>query len=427
MKYRFFGCIPLLISICIECQDRQPVVDQKSIDEISVDIQPTGTLHMSRSVADMMQTPALDITNISFASDQIEMPVREIIFSLAEEMPREELSEAYQTLFSTIANGYKEISLVVLQEALRDAIALLEKTQPLQRSPEETEKENIDKPGPRISGWLNWLSNLLGYESTELPSIQKYELRLTILNNFADRVDSACALASHAVRANCPIPAPTPIPAGAGVTGATGTTGMGGGSTGVTGITGITGATGGGTGATGTTGVTGVTGPTGPAGVTGATGTDATGVDFIHAYDTTDLQTVQTPFAFQDISFNTVGAINGWTLTNDTEFNCPADGIYLVEYFIISQTSDGAGAGNTASVRLVLNDVEADGSQSHIDLGQNDVSYTLGQTALLTCSQSDILKLQFTGFSTAVGLITGGVSEALPTCTSMTITKIADA
>ena len=207
---------------------------------------------------------------------------------------------------------------------------------------------------------------------------------------------------------------------GAGGTGATGPTG----NTGATGATGATGPTGemggrgltGGTGATGATGAAGATGPTGP--VLG---------NYLFVYDTTE-QRIGSPFTAQNITFDTVGQLDGWTIsaTNDV-FTCDQTGIYLINYTYNSVLVFLGVREITAEFTAVVNGLEVEGSQSANDYVTPNQDTIQSKTFLANLNVGDELEFQISATNTGIHLLPNNLAgtAVVPVSASVTITRIA--
>ncbi len=188
-----------------------------------------------------------------------------------------------------------------------------------------------------------------------------------------------------------------------GNTGATGRTGATGitGSIGNTGPTGNTGATGftGATGRTGLTGITGATGNTGATGVTGPTGGNLSDANYIFGYD--DRDQTYGGGAFQNITFNQTGIINGWTHsiipigTGTPQFICAQTGLYLIEYDILSRKLGGP-SGTFSSI-AAINGVEIPGSQAAVDITANNQPQSHTRAFFANINAGDVLTFLFKG------------------------------
>ena len=204
-------------------------------------------------------------------------------------------------------------------------------------------------------------------------------------------------------------------PGAIGFTGASGDTGPTGptGAQGIQGIQGIQGDTGP-TGADGAQGIQGDTGPTGPE--------SSTPLNYVYAYDTTT-QNIADITNWQNILYANLPYTNGWTYLAGT-FTCPADGLYNV---FVSGAVRAAGSTEEAMIRCTLNGTEIPGSHGFIHVHSSSTNQMLASKCMVSCSSSDIIRIEFAGSDTTVRLEADSFSPPVsvsPTSTVINITRI---
>ena len=180
-----------------------------------------------------------------------------------------------------------------------------------------------------------------------------------------------------------------------GMRGPTGPTGP----TGPQGLIGLTGATGptGPTGATGPTGPQGLIGPNGPTGATGPTGPTGPAGVVSNQNATIANATNQAITSGTPLTLSTVVTNNGMTVTNNG-ITVPADGTYLVEYYVNRATS----ASGTDSISIAV--AGATNSNTSIPLiaqstssAQFVLNLTSGNTLTLVPTVTAATNLEATG------------------------------
>lgn len=126
--------------------------------------------------------------------------------------------------------------------------------------------------------------------------------------------------------------------------------------------------------------------------------------NYIHSYDTTT-QVVAVANTFQDVNYSTNGELDGWTHTAGTAvFTCPTAGIYIVQYLgHVKKTSGGT---SLVEMRVVQNGTELAGSASQTTVASNSIVQALGNARVFSAAAADVIKIQFTGDTTASQLIT---------------------
>lgn len=135
---------------------------------------------------------------------------------------------------------------------------------------------------------------------------------------------------------------------------------------------------------------------------------------YAFSYDTTN-QTTSIANSFQDVTFNTNAQLLGWAHSTGTAvFSCAKTAVYQITYVASSERTSGSGL-TSASLRLTKNGTEIPGSQQAFEYTTNNQTTVQTKTIVTSCSQGDVLKLQYTGSNTGCRLIAGdGVGTTRP-------------
>ena len=237
-----------------------------------------------------------------------------------------------------------------------------------------------------------------------------------------------------------------------GITGASGSNGANGaqGTQGIQGLTGSAGSNGaqgatGTPGATGAQGATGAAGPQGIQGITGATGATGTGVQGVQGtqglmgpsgvggtvgyYGSWQSNVSQTAAAINtaySITHDTLDEASGWTLSNGSRFNCPATGVYNIQFSAQLHNNGGGGSGTTVNIWLAKNGITVQDTNGVVTVNTNNPYVIASWNYVLTVTSGDYLELKWSTSNVNINIekITAASPAPLTPAIITTITPV---
>lgn len=158
--------------------------------------------------------------------------------------------------------------------------------------------------------------------------------------------------------------------------------------------------------------------------LTGLTIGGATSSNFAFIYSTAT-QTVASTSAYQDITLNFNGTLNGWTHpVGAAAMTCNQTGLYLVTITGNVDRSSGGGI-STAEIRALFNGIEVTGSQVGASINTAASSTPISRTFMVNAVSGQILKLQLAGSTTTTRLLpSGGALAATKPSITATIIRV---
>lgn len=181
-------------------------------------------------------------------------------------------------------------------------------------------------------------------------------------------------------------------------------------------------------GPTGSNGSTGNMGPTGSPGSTGVTGFSMNN-NYVFAYDTST-QTSLSGTTYTPVTFNSSGAINGWTRSGSTDFVCTQSGNYLVTYRLQVNFTGTSTLSTSCYGRVFVGGAESPGSQASVQIPATAATISIASTLPMTvstlvgCNAGQVLQIHWAPTNiTTVNLGPSGLGTT-PTSASVEIIRI---
>ncbi|HXF09640.1 MAG TPA: hypothetical protein VN625_02570, partial [Desulfuromonadaceae bacterium] len=147
-----------------------------------------------------------------------------------------------------------------------------------------------------------------------------------------------------------------------------------------------------------------------------------TAANYVYSFDTTS-QAVIAANLFQAVIFSTNSITNGWSYVagSSGSFTASQAGLYLVTY---SAEAQATSVPATVTLHVLLGGVEFPGSQSVTTLSTASSPVTISKSFLVNVGASGTLKMELTGSSTTVSLVTGAGSGTTKPSIAITIVRI---
>jgi hypothetical protein len=146
----------------------------------------------------------------------------------------------------------------------------------------------------------------------------------------------------------------------------------------------------------------------------------------LFAYSTV-AQPISVANTFQNITYSTNGALNGWThAAGGSTFTCNQTGKYLIVYAVVAGTAPSNVAGDMDfDFRLIQNGAEVSGSSLHLEERVANIAERVPAltSVAISCTSGDVLSVQMRGITTLHSLKPGGIGTA-PVSATITIIRI---